>query len=392
MAPARAMANRLSSLNARFASARAAACLSVLTLTLTLTLTLLHQTRDATFRFFCRRRTSNALYAHASASPNITFVALSVHFHTFIPRYITRSRAMDLRLQPHVPPNARRILEMAHPLEMKAECARVVTPKYNLKSLVQRGITAMLLVGESTHVQMAASANCFFRGTLHHYDHVLSLNTSRSDVWSSALKPAGYRPGRTEVGATQLRTPSFTFTFWFALVYSTTEVVCIFCLSRRGLEFLLRAFGGAGAIAFVNPPGLHDHTEHEYEATAYTMTMALRGSGSYMVDSAPQYFRTTDGSGLYERRVGTGTPCRAPSNLSAASWRTAILTRVWELHGGPRVQLLLTSRDQIAHVSPQMLDMMTKSGDCTHMPRSFAAWAPLMRQWANSTVPSRTRD
>ena len=299
---------------------------------------------------------------------------------------------MDLRLQPHVPRNVRRILAMVNPLEMKPACARVAKPKYNLKSLVERGITSMLLIGESTHVQMAASANCFFIGTLHHYDHVLSLNTSHSDVWRSALKSAGYMPGRTEVGATQLRTPSFTFTFWFALVYSVTENVCEFCLSRRGLECLLRSFGGDGAIAFVNPPGLHDHTEHEYKVTASTMTIALCGSGSYIVDSAPQYFETNDGSGLYERRVGAGTPCRLPSNFTAASWRTGLLKMTWERHCRHRAKMLLTSRDQITHVSPKMLNMMTVRGDCTHLPRSFAAWAPLMWQWANSVVSSRTRD
>ena len=56
-----------------------------------------------------RHPCTHALYTHASASPNTTFVAVSAHFHAFIPRYMGRPAPVNIlwpvieKTHPHVP-------------------------------------------------------------------------------------------------------------------------------------------------------------------------------------------------------------------------------------------------------------------------------------------------
>jgi len=64
---------------------------------------------DLTFGHKARHPCTHALYTHASASPNTTFVAVSAHFHTFIPRYVGRPAPVNIlwpvieKTHPHVP-------------------------------------------------------------------------------------------------------------------------------------------------------------------------------------------------------------------------------------------------------------------------------------------------
>ena len=295
------------------------------------------------------------------------------------------------------------------------------TPKQRrlLRHLAESGISTLLLLGESTFTQMASHLHCALGGKLRHYRTLFTINASvpanapDAEIWRTAVAGSQSPAHRLNIGATQLQAPGITLTLWYALVYSFSasdergvgcgDALAGGCLTPRSLAFLLRSFGEPGTLRLVSPPGLHYHDANTFDtmargmaATAWKQHAQERSSAHkrsahtlrpvIFVDSAPQYFHTVDGSGLYEQPVRLSSRCVRPSNATRGLWRSAALARAWELQrkeqalhlgdGEATPRLVLTASARLQRTSDETIHAM--KGDCTHTPASDAGWLPLV--------------
>lgn len=84
---------------------------------------------DLTTGHKARHPCTHALYAHASASPNTTFVAISAHFHNFIPRYVGRPAPANI-LWPVIETTHPRVPQTVVPYNIPPLATVLATPEW----------------------------------------------------------------------------------------------------------------------------------------------------------------------------------------------------------------------------------------------------------------------